>query len=599
MIATVETVIALVAIFISGLLLVPALNIAWEWVRLSQVIHIFGSALLILFPILPFLHHHIKGTVFTRRKSSVSGILILLVFISIVASGLYLFFFGNPGGEISGYIAHTVHLYLSFVLIVLLFWHTSKIFRHKGVLVFAVSVVLTQPLYSMERLSNITLEKGVHRYHVQEWSNSTTCKECHSDIFKQWANSNHRHMADSNPYYMVMENLAEMDRGVEFRKWCMGCHNPSAVTMDQKRTTHFMDDNLMPDPLFVQDSKNLQESYEKHPYRLEQGLSCIGCHSITKATPKGNSSFSLGLKERKTYMFENSPSKTRRWIANRLIEADPKVHKASYMRPLYKKSRFCASCHDETLPHNGKHVVTTFRQWQNSPYNDPNNPQKHKECIDCHMKQLHNGSFTNRPGRSTRGGSIKKDIKVHYFAGGNYFLAGLKNDENRDQSIQLLKTSAKLDAAVQNNTLIVGVTNTGAGHKLPTGAADFRQLWLDITLKDAKGKTILSSGKLDKHGNIEKGSVIFNKVFGDKEGKPVGLMFWRYEKLLRDTRIDAGKRVQNSFPIPQNAKYPLQAIIKLNFRIYPQWVTDIVKAAYPALPDPPVITIASMEKSFE
>jgi hypothetical protein len=197
------------------------------------------------------------------------------------------------------------------------------------------------------------------------------------------------------------------------------------------------------------------------------------------------------------------------------------------------------------------------------------------------------------------GGKQKKAIKTHYFTGANHFLAGLKSKEYEEESIELLKTSAALDVALKNNQLFVGVKNVGAGHKLPTGAADFRELWLDITVKDSNGKTVLSSGKLDKNGDIEKNSIIYNKIFGDKNGKPVGLFFWRYEKLLKDTRIPAGKRVVERFTLPENLEYPLHAEIKLNFRIYPQWVTNIVKAVYPQLSDPPVITIKELEKQFD
>jgi len=37
--------------------------------------------------------------------------------------------------------------------------------------------------------------------------------------------------------------------GEEFRQWFMGCHNSSAVTTGQKRTTHEMDGSLMPNVL--------------------------------------------------------------------------------------------------------------------------------------------------------------------------------------------------------------------------------------------------------------------------------------------------------------------------------------------------------------
>jgi hypothetical protein len=287
------------------------------------------------------------------------------------------------------------------------------------------------------------------------------------------------------------------------------------------------------------------------------------------------------------------------WIAQKLINSNPKPHKKSYMRPLYKESRYCASCHDEFLPHTGKQVVSTFKQWEKSQYNNPKERSKHKSCIDCHMTYIQNNKYAPLEGFSTEGGAKKDDIKVHYFAGGNHFLAGLKNKTNESQSIQLLKTSATLDLDLKNNTLLIGVTNSGAGHKLPTGAADFRELWLNITVKDTKGNIIYSSGKLDKYGNIEKGSIIYNKVFGDEEGEPVGLLFWRYATLLKDNRLDPKERRVERIALSKDVELPIQVNIKLQFRIYPQWVTDIVKGAYPQLPDPPVITIAHLEKRFE
>jgi hypothetical protein len=90
------------------------------------------------------------------------------------------------------------------------------------------------------------------------------------------------------------------------------------------------------------------------------------------------------------------------------------------------------------------------------------------------------------------------------------------------------------------------------------------------------------------------------KVFGDKDGKPVGLLFWKYEKLLSDTRIPAGKRRVESYNIQESEKlkYPLTAVVKLNFRIYPQWVTDAVQKMYPQLPDPPVVELEKIIKKF-
>ena len=215
------------------------------------------------------------------------------------------------------------------------------------------------------------------------------------------------------------------------------------------------------------------------------------------------------------------------------------------------------------------------------------------------MTNLENDKFAPLKGVSTDGGVVKKDVKVHYFAGSNHFLSGLKNKVHEEQTIQLLKTSAKLDIDIKDSKLVVGVTNVGAGHHLPTGVADFRELWLDVTITDKTGKVILSSGKLKSDGNIQDGSRLFQKVFGDENGKPVGLLFWKYKTLLSDTRIASKERRVESYEIDKNVTYPLSVNVKLNFRIYPQWATDAVKTIYPNLPNPPVLELIKVTKEFQ
>jgi hypothetical protein len=91
------------------------------------------------------------------------------------------------------------------------------------------------------------------------------------------------------------------------------------------------------------------------------------------------------------------------------------------------------------------------------------------------------------------------------------------------------------------------------------------------------------------------------KVFGDENLKPVGLLFWRYKKMISDTRIPSGERRVERYKIEniESLKYPLTTSVKLNFRIYPQWVTDIVKNAYPSLTNPPVIVLEEIQREFQ
>lgn len=598
--------ILIVLMFMSGIFQLSIFNLSWEYFRIVQSLHILSSGFISIFLLIPYVNKHTYEYMIIKKTKSASGITLGILLFFIVISGFYLFLVGNPGGDIFGIFSYYIHLFGSFILLFFLFLHTrDKIHLvTKPFVIIALIVGISYPTlsYSSEKLTNIELEKGVSRYHNEDWTSSAKCKSCHEDIFNQWADSNHRHLVDTNPYYMVMENLAGADMGDEFRQWCMGCHNPSAVTTMQKRSTHKMDANNMPNTLFESGSQSLIDDFKTHGNsRLEQGVSCIACHRITKVNSKGNSAYTLELTNRKKYMFEESNSKIKTWLSEKFINSNPVVHKDSYTKDIYKQSAYCASCHDEFLPDDSKRaVVSTFKEWEKSSFNNPKDPTKHKTCIDCHMTYLKNGEFSPLKGQSTTGGKIKENIKVHYFSGSNHFLSGLKSKKHEDQTLQLLRTSADIDVDIKDGKILVGVKNVGAGHHLPTGVSDFRELWLDITVTDRDSKVVFSSGKLKSDGNLDVDARPFMKVFGDENLKPVGLLFWRYKKLISDTRIPAGERRVEAYNIlnPKSLKHPLKAVVKLNFRIYPQWVTDAVQRAFPKLPNPPIVVLKEMQKEF-
>ncbi|MBW6488071.1 multiheme c-type cytochrome [Sulfurimonas sp.] len=595
--------IALFAMFLSGIFMYEPLRLSWENFRVVQPLHVVGSILITLFFMNSFVYRHIRRYFFIKKINSVEGWLLLLSFILVILSGVYLFLVGNRGGDMLGIISFNIHLFGSFVLIALFLWHVVMAKRQNmQPLALFVVILFSYPSVSYSKITDLSLleiEKKTAVYHSEDWTSSAKCKSCHNEIFEQWSNSNHKHMAGSNPYYMVMETLAGEVEGQEFRKWCMSCHNPSALSLGHPKTTHAMDGNLVSNEHFEGGAKTLLNDFKEHGnFRVEEGVSCITCHQITEAKSKGNASFTLSL-EREKYLFEESKSDLGRWFGEKLINSNPKVHKESYSKELYKESRYCASCHDEFHPQNGIKIVSTYEEWEKSPFNNPKDKTKHKSCIECHMTYMKDGKFSPLRSASTDGGVIKDDVKVHYFAGSNHFLAGLRDKEHEEQTLQLLRTSAKLDVDIKEGVLEVGVKNVGAGHHLPTGVADFRELWLEVEVKDRDGSVVFSSGKLKSDGNIEEGSRLFQKVFGDENSKPVGLLFWKYKRLLSDTRIPAGERRVEKFELPKGTKKFLHVDVKLNFRIYPQWVTDAVRKVFPVLLNPNVVELATVKKEFK
>lgn len=571
--------------FASGFLLLSEVGLEWSYFRIAQPIHILLSLLFVVAFLAPFILTHLQKYAIIKRAKSPSGWSLFAIVAALGASGVYLFLAGNRGGDDIGTVAFFIHKYGSFLLLPLLFIHARGI----ALLLFSVMFLEQAPLQA----AMTNLKSDASFYHSEDWTNSTKCKSCHGDIFKQWSNSNHKHMAGSNPYYMVLETLAGEDVNGEFRTWCMGCHNPSALTNGKTKSAHEMDGNFVRADTFEGDAKLFEKDFEqKSNFRLEEGVSCVACHAIKKADAKGNASFSLALKGREKYAFEDSSVGTLSFFGEKFINANPQVHKQSYSSKLYKQSSYCASCHNESHPINGTKIVSTYDEWKNSPFGDKRDKKRYKTCIDCHMTNLNKSGFTPLKGRSTDGGAIKKDVKVHHFAGSNHFLASLKSKEAAEQSLFLLKQAAKLSSWTKDGKLFVRVTNSGAGHHLPTGAADFRELWLMVKVKDASGKVVFASGELDKNDEIMAGSRIFQKVFGDEASKPVGLYFWRYKKLLSDTRIPAGKSRIEVFELPKGLKQPLSREVSLMFRIYPQWVSLAVQKVYPQLPLPDAVEIA-------
>ncbi len=430
--------------------------------------------------------------------------------------------------------------------------------------------------------------------HESEWTNSAQCASCHSEMFDQWADSLHRLMGDSNPYYKVLEDVAAATEGEEFRKWCMGCHHPQGLLSGLTATSDA-------GHMFEKGGGSLFEALDRGEPDLDEGTGCLFCHRITKLesaqgrTAGGNASFTVNIKDRATYVFEDSQNPVLGWLGRHGINAKPEAHAKSYSQDFYSDSALCSSCHNEFAPGSGAVIVDTYGEWEASPFNAPDNPEQHRSCIDCHMHGDIARIGEGIPGRSTDGGRIKDNVVTHQFTGANYHLVGLRNETLKQMSIELLQSAAQLSASMTSDgDLAVRVSNTGAGHALPTGVADFRQVWLDVTVRDVTGAKVLESGKIDAAGTVDSQARFFRKVFGDKRGNPVGFAFWRYEKMLEDTKIPAGGFRDEVFALPHDTAFPIQVDVKLMFRTYPQAVTDLVRQQYPDLTNPQAVVMTTL-----
>lgn len=306
-----------------------------------------------------------------------------------------------------------------------------------------------------------------------------------------------------------------------------------------------------------------------------RGIQCDFCHTVNASTGIGNGAY------------VSSPGKIKRGPFD---DSTSPYHETAYSDIHTKGSEFCGMCHDVTHPINEKPIERTYTEWKESPYNT-GNPETSINCQDCHMRQKPGMPSTgsterpNLPGRAAPGGPERENIYTHYFAGGNALLPGILGSEDHNSlAIERLKSAAQIDIITpekvvtgENAVVQVKVTNIGAGHKLPTGLTEAREIWLDVGVKDAKGNEIYRSGALDKEGNVDTNAVIYRTVLGDASGNPT-LKVWAADHVISDTRIPPkGYSVEKyDFLLPVSAQGPLTVEAKLYYHTASQGLSDLL-----------------------
>lgn len=187
----------------------------------------------------------------------------------------------------------------------------------------------------------------------------------------------------------------------------------------------------------------------------------------------------------------------------------------------------------------------------------------------------------------------------HYFSGANFLLTYLAagaaqkaGDEELAKSlmkqyemaVQRLKMAADLEMTpVYRNgklaELMVRVKNIRAGHNLPTSLTNVRQMWLEVTIRDGRGKLLHSSGAVGKDGALPPDTRLFNS---DGMGNDFHFAVdpWIVTAFSRhDTVPPKGYRDVHFGVPPSTGKVTVDA--KLRYRQAPQDVAEALLAAVP------------------
>ena len=458
---------------------------------------------------------------------------------------------------------------------------------------------------------------------------SKLCGSCHKDIYKQWESSMHHFASFNNQFYRKsIEHMQELN-GTKGSKWCAACHD-HAVFFNGRFDKPIKDQIDTPE--------------------AQTGLGCMSCHAISHVNgTMGNSGFIVEYPP--LHELASSRNPYIRKLDEFLTYLDPEPHRQSFMRPFMRmdSAEFCAACHKVHLdePVNNYRWVRGFNDydnWQASGVSGQGArsfyyPPQSLTCNGCHMPLVDSQDPGNRNGK----------IHNHRFAAANTAVAYVNKDQEQlSETEKFLKSGfisvdifaaspvnndkreiemrRRADAPVLSTTFAQGEETEGGGafflrevgqvaapidragvkfqpgssvrldvvvrtrkigHTFPAGTVDSFDIWLEVTGKDASGKTVFLSGDVEDNGKgpVEPGAHFYRSYQLDGAGNPVNKRnAWQTRSVLYVRLIPPGAAdvAHYRVNIPKDAKGPIQFEAKLNYRKFSHYYTQYAYAGQPA-----------------
>jgi len=387
-------------------------------------------------------------------------------------------------------------------------------------------------------------------------ADTETCGACHPDALQTWQASAHARASFDNPWYRQAVDAIRDEVGREESRFCAGCHDPVLLVAGA------MEEEVAPeDP------------------RAHAGVTCMVCHGAQEARPDGNGSYTLSTR------------------AVPLPDpADPeeiRAHVEALTPEPLRTASLCGSCHRGFL---GSHMgnphhlggIDDLTAWSRSGYAGSaasrlDEPVEAATCQGCHMP------LERVSGRDFAADDAGR-VHSHRVAGGHSAMAA--GDPAQARAIEARLTgAARIDVAALTRdgrahlpadgapvragdaaSVDVVVRNLATGHRFPGGTLDAQDTWIELSIEDAAGRRIASSGA-DHAANDEDGAHRLEAVLVDDEGNAQRAHHvHRFRAKVFDHTLgprDAAA-VRYAFEVPVGATFPLRARARLLHRRHPE-----------------------------
>jgi tetratricopeptide (TPR) repeat protein len=467
---------------------------------------------------------------------------------------------------------------------------------------------------------------------------SALCGECHKDIYRQWKSSMHHFASFNNQFYrssvLYMQDIA----GTKPTKWCAGCHDHAV----------FFNGRF---------DRPMKEQIDTPA--AQTGLGCMSCHSVVHVdSTMGNgdivieypplhklaSSHNPILRKIDAFLTYLNPKPHRFTFMKPFMKKQP--------------AQFCSACHKVHLdvPVNNYRWVRGFDDYDNWQASGVSwqgarsfyYPDKPYTCVDCHMPLVNSNDPGNIDGKvhshrfpaaNTAIAYVNHDaaqlkaeedflkngiVTVDIFAASpvergkgqlemirratdepqlsSSFAVGEESEQTGPAFIREVgKMVAPIDTAhacfLPGSTIRLDavVRTRKVGHFFPGGTVDAFDLWLELKAKDATGRTIFWSGKVEDNGRgpVDPSAHFYRSYQLDAHGNMINkrnafqTRTTLYVHLIPPGAADV---VHYRMKIPKDAVGPITVTAKLNYRKFSYYYTQFAYAGEPVGHDPKLVT---------
>jgi hypothetical protein len=342
-------------------------------------------------------------------------------------------------------------------------------------------------------------------------ADSSSCTGCHVDHIRDNFNGSMMTNGVRDPLFRAALVIANKDAGFG-GDLCIRCHSPTAWLNNR---------SAVPGDPASTDGR-LINAQDLH------GIACTACHRMVPPTPMaGEAPGDAAERAALTgpFMLGNSAYIIDRNDVRRgpfsIAAAPHAVAQTSFLR----SAEMCATCHDidnplltfdaasgefklnalntpasasdRLFPLDRSYSEWKFSDFANGGVSGLNYPGLKRStetengpitvCQDCHMPMVSSPIATGGPSRTVGkhqwlGANVNWQdgiTQVWDNVGTDTKFDATQTANNKAQSLELLQRAAQLDVAIVNGQLEVKITNN-SGHKLPTGYAEGRRMWIEI-----------------------------------------------------------------------------------------------------------------------